>query len=165
MGGGVRVLAIELVQRGFAFVVLEGSERLVLWDGCSVRGDLSLFLRRLRLLLDRYRVDALVIEEPAESRRGSTARERLAWAEQCASDRGIKSYPVKRKRLFAAFPESRNRYEIALAVLRLFPELAPLAPEKRKWWETESWSMGKFIAAARAVAALRSLESPTPQRS
>src|SRR5690606_21024759 len=89
MRGGVRVLSVEVTGKGFSFAVLESTERLIDWGGREVRGDVSVFLEKLGRLIDRYRPDVIVLEEPAGSRKGARARERIVWAEQYAADEGL----------------------------------------------------------------------------
>lgn len=157
----MRVLALELTARGFAFAVLEGSERFVDWGGREVRADtgVSVFLAKIRSLVNRYRPDALIVEEPAGSRRDRRSREWLAWAEQFASEHALGHYAVTNADVQRQFSVAgRSRYAIALGVARLFPELGRHLPERRGWWHTEPLVIGRFIAAARGWAALRDLE-------
>lgn len=162
MRGGVRVLSIELTRRGFAFAVLEGSEDLIEWGGRRVVGDVSLFLGRLQQLVASYRPDALVLEEPAGSRRDERGREWLAWGEQFAADHELDHRVVGRTDLALHFPQTGGRrHPLAVQVGRLFPELAHRLPSPRRPWQSESPTMGVFIAVARGCAALKTLERGT----
>lgn len=121
----IRALAIDPGSKGFAFVVLEGSERLIDWGGVTVAGsDVSRFLERLGRLVDRYRPDILILEEPAGSRRGKRAREWLVWAEDLASERDLEAVAVTRPQVAECMGLS-TRHEQAAALTKLFPELLP----------------------------------------
>jgi hypothetical protein len=45
-----------------------------------------------------------------------------------------------------------NKYEVASALARQFPDLALRLPPKRKCWQSEHYRMGIFDAAAVGVA-------------
>ena len=155
-----RIVAIELMSPGFAFAVLEGPERLIDWGGREVQGDVSVFLDKLGQLLDRYRPDALVLEEPAGSRRGNRGREWLAWAEELASDRRLSIHAVGPEEFRWRVPLIRkNRHAVATAVARQFPQLRPALPSQRKPWEAEPARIAVFVAIARAFAAFARSEA------
>lgn len=157
--GGLRALSIELTARGFGFAILEGSERLVDWGNPRLRGDTSVLLKRIARLVERYRVDVLVLEEPASSRRGRRGREWLVWAEQYAVDHGLKAIPMEADELLQHFaPATTSKHAIAVATAMLFPELTAKLPKAPKPWEGEPLVLGVFIAVARAWAALTDLE-------
>ena len=148
--GVLRVLSIEVTHRGFAFVVLEGSERLIDWGARDIEGDTSDFLSALGGVIDRYRPDVLVLEEPAHSRKRQEARSWLAWSEQLAFDRGLRSVPLP--------PLARSKDEVAEEMARLFPELEPHLPKPRKRWNGEARGIAKFVALERALRAIAYLE-------
>lgn len=150
MGGAVRVLALEIAYRGFSFAVLEGSERLIDWGVKAFVGDTSVFLAKLSQVIDRYRPDVLVLEEPAGSRKGSRAKEHMAWAEQLAVERVLRVVAIPR----CAVTKDDRATETA----RLFPELAPKLPPRRKRWESESRGIAQFVAVDRGLEALKHLE-------
>jgi hypothetical protein len=152
---GVRVLSVEVTSKGFAFAVLEGPERLVDWGGRDVHGDVSVFLKRLGGVVERYRPDTFVLEEPAGSRKGPRARDKLAWAEQYAVDCGLKTRAVGRRELAAYAPGAGcHKHDLAIAVARQFSELASNVPGPRKPWESETRAIAVFVAVARGCTAM-----------
>lgn len=152
----VRALSVEVTAKGFAFGVLEGAERLVEWGGREVQGDVSVFINRLGKVIERYRPDVLVLEDPAGSRKASRSRERLAWAEELAHKRGICCRPIPRE---AFVRVTRNygptKHDLAIGIARLFPELEPHLPRPRKPWESESRAVAVFVAVARGCEAIQ----------
>ena len=150
--GDARVFALEIVSTQFAFVVLEGPERLVEWGGHGITSDESLFLTRLAREVERYRPDVLVIEDAALTRKGQRVRTHLVWAEQWASDHGYGWSSVSRERL-AAYQASygATKQERARALSEIFPELAPLVPRPRKVWEAEPKRLSTFVALLRGL--------------
>jgi hypothetical protein len=161
MAGSLRAIGIDVRGQGFGYAVLEGSERLIDWGGAKVpRLDVSIFLAKLDALMVRFRVDVVVLEEPAGSARLARARSWLAWAEQTAAERGSRAVVVSREAFLEAFSESGStRWEIAVALTRQFPELAPLLPpRKRRWGLRESDQVRTLIAAARTWVGLISIE-------
>jgi len=76
----------------------------------------------------------MVIERQARSRRIPV---------RCISRRDV-------NRAFVGFES--NKYEVASALARQFPDLALRLPPKRKCWQSEDYRMGVFDAAALGVA-------------
>ncbi len=155
-----RIVSIELTAPGFAFAILEGPERLIDWGGREVHGDVSVFLDKFRRLLERYRPDALVLEEPAGSRRGERGREWLAWAEDLASKRGLGLHTIASEEFRWRVPLMRkNRHAVAAAIAGQFPQLRPALPDKRRPWQAEPARIAVFVAIARALAAFARSEA------
>ena len=155
-----RIISIELTAPGFAFAVLEGPERLIDWGGRQVQGDVSVFLDKLRRLLERYRPDAFVLEEPAGSRRSDRGREWLAWAEEFASERGLGLHAIASEEFRWRVPLMRkNRHAVAAAIAEQFPQLRPALPKKHKSWQAEPARIAVFVAIARALAAFARSEA------
>ena len=151
MPGVLRVLSIEVTHRGFAFVVLEGPERLIDWNARDIEGNTSSFLFALDGVIDRYRPDVLVLEEPAGSRKRKEAKRWLAWSEQLADERSLRSL---------ALPAlGRSKDQIAEELASLFPELAPRLPKPRKPWNGEVRGIAKFVALERGLRASTQLEA------
>lgn len=156
----MRTLAIDPTTSGFGFVVLEGSERLVDWGlGRLERPDNLLYQKRIEKLLDRVHPQILVLEDMRDSRRGDRA---ITWGEiaaKSATKRGIKVENVSRAGVSRHFASSgKTRFEVAVAISRFFPELAPSLPKKRRIWESEDRRMAIFTAASFALTFLRTAE-------
>ena len=155
-----RVVSIELTAHGFAFAVLEGPERLIDWGGRQVQRDVSVFLEKLKRVIERYRPDALVLEEPAGSRRGTRGREWLAWAEELGSERRLGLHAVSSEEFRRRVPLLRkSRHAVATAIAGQFPQLRPALPKKRKPWQAEPARIAVFVAIARALAAFARSEA------
>lgn len=153
----VRTLALDPTTPGFAFAALEGSGRLVDWGLVHMAAqDAGAYRSRIEKLLDRVNPQVLVVEDMHGSRRSGRAPRRADIAEKCARARGIEVKRVSRtdvKQMFAA--SGTTKWEIAVAVSRLFPELSPSLPKKRRIWETEDRRMAIFSAASFALTFLR----------
>jgi hypothetical protein len=147
-----RLLALEVTSTQLSYAVLEGQEHLVEWGGHSITGDVSAFLPRLSREVERYRPDALVVEDPALSRKGQRVRDRLAWAEEWANEAGIAccAVPAESFRDYAlSFGATKSG--LAASVARLFPELASQVPKPKEIWQSEPKRLGVFVAVARAL--------------
>ncbi|MEO1631846.1 MAG: hypothetical protein AAFU38_13800, partial [Bacteroidota bacterium] len=146
------VLAFEVTSNVAAFAVVENTEKLVDWGGCSLGKDVSAFLVTVERLVSRYRPDVIVVEEPAGSRKGARARDRLAWIEQWAVDHDRRVRPVEREAyLHFLEREGRTKYEVATRLGRLFPDLGKDLPPPRKTWQREPINLTYFVAVARAL--------------
>ena len=166
---GVRVLAIDPTSQGFGYGVLEAGS-LIDWGVRSVpgnRGEES--LRLISLLIDRYQVDALAVEDHTArgSRRAPRVQALLAALVELGSKHKLRVARVSPGRRLAAFKPvgARTKYAIAQALAARFPELANRLPPIRKPWMSEDYRMGIFDAVALAVAAAewRMIRSDTPR--
>lgn len=154
-----RVLAIHPTQWGFAYAVLEGSDRLIGWGTFKVE-DTERFVDRLDLLRERYKPQILVVEDLRGTQRGERARQRIEDAVHRAGAWGISSARVARERVKVLFPDTRGtKYEIASELAKLFPLLRRRLPNKRKPWLPEDKRMGVFDAVSFALTVLHDLRS------
>lgn len=147
-----RVLALEVVSTVCAFVVLEGTERLVEWGSRGVTDDVSRFLPKLDREVMRYRPDVLVVEDAGHSKKGERVRTHLAWVEQWADDHELLWSAIARTDLKTWSEHLGPTKEArAGALATLFPELKPLVPPPRKVWEAEAKRLSVFVALQRAL--------------
>ena len=152
-GGVIRYLGIEVTSTGFCFAVLEDTERFIGRGGREVHSTTTgIFINKLSRVIDRYRPDVLVLEDPAGSLKGKVVKKWLAWAEEYAHERKLKAVAVS-KEDFRAYTSSygSKKQKMAMRLARLFPELADLVPPPRKTWESEQRRMGIFVALERAL--------------
>jgi hypothetical protein len=156
-----RTLAVDPMCRGFAFVVLEGSERLLDWGTRDFRHHNTTkgFLVRVAKVIHDCDPSLIVVEAVSHSRRGARARERIRQLVAFARKRGIAVHQVARADVQRSFKASgTSKWEIAAAVARLFPDLETWLPHKRKLWTPEDDRMNTFDAASFAIVALRQRE-------
>ncbi len=154
MGRCERVVALDLTSKGFAFGILESEERLVDWGTRECGRRVSLFLPALSAVVERYRPDRLVIEEPAGSLKKRQGRDLLVWAEQWAHDNDLAVATISQDQLDRYFG-SEQRYVVASAVARHFERLTPQLPPARKRWESERVRLSVFVAVGRGLASFR----------
>lgn len=150
-----RILAIDPTSRGFAYAVLEGTERLVDWGLVQIGRGATTAPGRLESLLERYKPDLLVTGEYLlEPRRGRTMRPLLEDAEALAWGRGIPTGRISRTAIALAFEGvGKTKHARAVAIVEHFPELLPRLPAPRKPWMSEDERMNIFDAIALALAA------------
>src|SRR5215510_4391385 len=151
-----RVLAIDPSTRGFGFAILEGPNRLIDWGVKETKTDKR--KRSLKLiadLIEQYQPSVLVVEDYTRkgSRRCRRVRELIKDISKLAVQRKIKVRNFSRLKVKQAFSESgtSNKYEIAIAIAKRFPELAPRLPRFRKPWMSEDYRMSIFDAVAFGV--------------
>ena len=146
-----RVLAIDPSTRGFGFAILEGPNRLIDWGVKETKTDKR--KRSLKLiadLIEQYQPSVLVVEDYTRkgSRRCRRVRKLIKDISRLAVQRKIKVRNFSRLKVKQAFSESgaSNKYEIAIAIARRFPELVPRLPRFRKPWMSEDYRMSIFDA-------------------
>lgn len=157
--GGSRTVGLDPTTSGFCFVVVEGSETLVDWQASELSARTPQEVRRrLGRLVKRYEPDLLVVEDMESSRRGRWARQFVTVVTRFAAEEGIAIRAVSRQEVREHFrPSGATKYEIAVAITRLFPELASRLPRKRKPWMSEDERMSIFDALSFVLIALRRL--------
>ena len=151
-----RVLAIDPSTRGFGFAVIEGRHRLIDWGVKETRTD----KRRRALvlvaeLIELYQPAVLVVEDyrGKGSRRCGRVQRLIDDTAKLALKKKVKVRRFSRADINRAFSEfgARNKYEIAQAIAKRFPELKPRLPPFRKPWMSEDYRMSIFDAVAFAA--------------
>src|SRR5437773_7193997 len=153
----MRVLAIDPSTRGFGFAVLEGPNRLIDWGVKETKTDKKRrTLQLIDALIDRYEPKVIVVEdyEGKGSRRCRRIQGLINDISKLASKRKIRVRSFSRAKVKQAFSElgAPNKQEIAGAIAKRFPELAPRLPRFRKPWMSEDYRMSIFDAVAFAIA-------------
>jgi len=150
-----RVVALDIRSRSFGFVVFEGPNRMLDWGIRSFRSGANAVKtpagEKFRALLDEFTPSAVVIRE--RTTRSARKPKLLTIIERQARSRRIPLRFISRgdvNRAFVGFES--NKYEVASALARQFPDLASRLPPKRKVWQSEDYRMGIFDAAALGVA-------------
>jgi hypothetical protein len=150
-------LALDTTSQGFAFAVLQGSETLLDWACSEVQKTKpEAWRQRVDKLIARYEPELMVLPDAEDSRRGRWVRKFTAAMESLAHKKSIPIRRVSRREVQEMFADSgTTKYEIAVAIARLFPELEPRLPRKRKPWMSEDKRMSIFDAVSFALVALR----------
>ncbi len=156
-GNEIRVLAVALRSRGFGFAVIEGQTHLVDWGTRTARAaKASRTLAGIRALLAHYRPDRLVLEDHRApgSRRHPRIRTLLERVRRLADDEAVRSRAISRAKVQRAFAPigARTRYEIAVAIARLFPEIEDRLPPYREAYMSEDDRLSIFDAVSFALA-------------
>ena len=150
-----RLLAIDPMSKGFGFVAMEGSERLIDWGLVDLHGKREHHGVRLGALLDRLLPQVLVVEALSDSRRGLRAREVVEESKGVAMDRGMTVETVSRHEVVGRFGGlASSKDTLAPRLAEIFPELLPLLPPKRRAWMAEDARMAIFDALAFALTVL-----------
>ena len=154
-----RVLAVDPSTRGFGFAVLEGPNRLIDWGVKETKKNKN--ARTLKLiedLIDQYQPSVIVVEDYTGkgSRRCRRVGGLINDISKLASKRKIRVRSFSRVKVKQAFSElsAKTKYEIAMAIVNRFPELAPRLPRFRKPWMSEDYRMSIFDAMALAMVVM-----------
>jgi Holliday junction resolvasome RuvABC endonuclease subunit len=147
------ILAIYPSSRGFAFVVFEGPESPFDWGTKEFRGTdkNARSLNAIRELIERYRPDALVIEDFTEdsARRSSRIRRLYRSIVQLAQTECIDLFRYSKTQVRHCFGAAGvTKYDIATAIARHIPAFGHRLPRFRKIWMSEDGRQNLFDAAA-----------------
>ena len=148
------VLSIYPFSRGFAFVLFEGPDSPFDWGVKEIkqRHKDDKTLAEIKRIVDRYRPEALVIEDTSgkDPRRGSRIRKLYRMLVHFAQAEYIDLHRCSKaevKTCFAAVGAS-TKYEIARAIAIQIPAFAHRMPRLRKVWMSEDPRQSLFDAAA-----------------
>lgn len=152
-----RIFAVDPTTKGFGYAVFETPFHLVDWGLAHVSGEKeSGAIARFEELLDQYRPDIVILEDPRAP--GSLRRPRvqklLERLRETARERGIAVHLIPRLAVIECFssPEKRaTKFSITEHLAETFPELAPKMPKRRKVWQSEDERIATFDALALAV--------------
>jgi len=163
----VRTLAIEVRISYLGFVVLEGSNRLLDWGTRRCHSDTSpakSAMGHIDPLLAFYSPSVVVLKNMNRSRRADRRRIILAVKHKLA-ERYIEVHMVKRSDVRQTFCSSgnRNKYEIAVAIAKRFPQLQWKLPPKKRPWQPERLRTAIFDAVALGMACWEQCEPATAQ--
>ena len=126
----LRILAIDPSTRGFGFAVLEGLDRLVDWGTKSAWGNKNRqCLKKAEELIDYYQPDVLVLENctAKPSRRCLRVRRLIEVIVELDAQWKVRVRRFSCRQVQAAFSAfgAVTKHEIATAIAKRFPELAP----------------------------------------
>jgi Holliday junction resolvasome RuvABC endonuclease subunit len=158
-----RILAIALRSQRLGFVVTERSIELIHWGMIYYEGNeeasIAAAVKRVQVLFTRFTPSRVAIEKSHADKVPSP--ENLQSFYRCirmeASRRSIPVSIFTRIKVRKAFADFgvMSKDEIAALLARMFPELQPKLPPRRKLWQREHCSMPLFDAVALAVACWR----------
>lgn len=164
------VLAIYPCSRGFGFVLFEGPESPFDW-GVKIlkephRNEKT--LDEIKLLIDRYRPEALVIEDLDErgARRSARIRKLNRMITHLARIEFVELYrfPQSAVHTYFASVGATTKYEIAKAISTQIPAFAHRMPRFRKAWMSQDSRQALFDAAALGLVFYASRGAVAPQQ-
>ena len=148
-----RTIGVFPTTHGFGYVIFEGPLRLIDWGIKHVPSRQQPDnLEQFDALLTWFEPDLVVLENPVGdgSHKGKriTSLLRAMARHTSSSDISLKCY--SRAEILRAFThiDATNKHDIAVEIARLYEELTPLLPKKRKLWTPEDRRMGIFDATA-----------------
>ncbi len=154
------VLALAPVSRGLGVFVIDTTGRSIDWRVREIRG----FHKNARAqafadeLIDEFRPVALVIEDhrATGARRSHRISVLLDLIAELGAERGLQvsRHGLKDVRVHLDLAPRANKDDIAAAVAKRLPVLAPRLPKRKRIWETEAHVMAIFTAAGLALTHL-----------
>jgi hypothetical protein len=147
-------IAIDPTRTGFAFAVLEAPARLVDRGQRAARPKTGALVRKVEALLSKHYPVVLVLEDTAApgARRRKRARGEIRELERFALKLGVPVERVSRLTVLDTFAPGKGKYEVAVRLAEIFPDLGDRLPWKRKVWMPEDPRMNIFDAVGLAAA-------------
>jgi hypothetical protein len=150
-----RYLGICVRPDGFGFVVIEDTIAL----DCGVRmcegtQSLDCLSQQFERILRMYGPTAVVILATESSSALEKRGEVMKYIKRAADRKSVEVIRINEASLREHFRQfnAENKYEVALVVTRILPELAWRLPPKRKPWQSEQRRTSIFDAAAAVIA-------------
>jgi len=162
------VLAVYPFSRGFAFVLFEGPESPFDWGVREIKEKHKNVktLDAIKVLIDRYRPEVLVIEDIGErgSRQTGRVRKLYRMLTHLAATEYVELYrfPKSAVRMYFASVGATTKYEIAKAIARQIPAFGHRLPRYRKIWMSVDPRQCLFDAAALGLVFYGSRGVPSP---
>jgi hypothetical protein len=158
------IVGVDPGSRGLAFVFFERG-RLLDWGTRRRDGD---ELALLDQLLDRCNAEVLVLEDPdaARSERRPRVRRLLRLMARHAAERGVIVQTVCRydvRQAWAACGRTR-KHAVAAEIGTMFPEIEPLVPRIRKFYNGEQARADIFDAVSLILHAFPAQVPTAPER-
>ena len=149
-------LAIVPSARGFGYIVFENPDLPMDWGVKEVRKNKTRdCLLKAAVLMHMLQPSVLVLEDVhhASSRRGKRVKVLIEKMAELAQNKGVGVVRYSRRDMLTVFDRmgAHSKDDIAAAVVKLVPELAPRLPPRRRIWNSEHYSMAIFEAAALAL--------------
>lgn len=150
------VLAVYPFSRGFAFVFFEGPESPFEWGVRELKGNRKngRTLDEIKKLIDRYRPEALILEETdGGSRRTARIRTLYKMLTHLAAVEYVDVYRYTRREVNECFAGAgaHTKFDIAQAIAMRIPAFGHRMPPYRKPWLGEDPRQSLFDAAALGV--------------
>jgi hypothetical protein len=159
-------LSVCATARGLAFVLFEGGAYPVDWGRVEFRGVSKNHrcIERFIGLLDRYRPDMVILQEPSDlaHRRSYRAAQLTRAFSAHAEGYGIPFVTRSRKHVLDAFSHLNpcTKQAIAQAIVEIIPAFGQHLPRHRAPWMSEDYRMGLFDSAALALSLFHGSKPP-----
>lgn len=154
--GGSLVLGVHPTSRGFGWAAFTTPLNLYHHGLHPAQGDKNTScLEKLAALIEELQPETLVLEafDAESSLRSARIRTLCLAMVSLAAEQGLEVTVYKREEVRASFASAgaKSRDDVAAAVARAVPALAPRLPAKRKLWIGEDKRLSIFAAAALAL--------------
>ena len=145
------LLAIDPTVRGFGYVVFESEGRPIDWGKMTIRLNKNWRCRKhIQRIIKLHSPDAVILETIEPSLRRSRVRSLIRGITADMNKQTIPVYSYTREQILNVFASfgARSKHSIARRIAEWFPELKPMLPKRRKFYEPEDERYGIFDAAA-----------------
>jgi len=151
-----RILGLEASTKGFAFAVLEGTERLVDWGLVHTNRDNHAL--RLCGLLDLYQVEFVASKKRATGDKSPLPKISECQLQTIAANRSLRQVRISIADIESFIPAGKTRQGIAQAISRCYPELG--SPPDQHCWQRDDPRLAVFIAVALGLGAHHLMKVP-----
>jgi RNase H-fold protein (predicted Holliday junction resolvase) len=152
-----RILALDVRARRIGYAAFEVPARLIDFGVTRFRST-SMAMLRLGRLIQTVRPATLIVRKiPLNSTRnvpGTRAILRLTWLVARRFSMHVSVIRKKQVGQYFSTRGAKTKYQVALSLVGMFPELEWKLPPPRKFWKGEHRNMSIFDAAALGITYL-----------
>jgi len=134
--------------------MFDAPDFVVDWGVARIEGKrVDAYLVRLEAMIDRYAPDIIALPDPADYRKSALRRQLAAALVRRTSLRRLLIRLVSKDEIRRTFPaQSRTKYDRAVFLTSVLPDLREILPPPRKLWTSEDARMYVFDALCFTLA-------------
>lgn len=149
------ILSIYPNSRGFGFACLELGSRVIDTGLIEISPvDNEKCLARIKHFMDYFKPALVTLRDTNKlGKKGKRITKLTNAITELAIERDLPTYYYSREQVKFCFEQfgANDKYEMSQKIIEWIEEMKPLAPKKKKFYETEDYHMGVFDALSLAI--------------
>ncbi len=151
------ILAIVPTAKGFAYAIVSKQKEVVTIGRANLsRFGIEYMMKRIRHVIHCYSARVIVIPRYESNKHSARGELLMNATESYAIENAIESRRYDYDQVKTAFGiyKAETRFEMAVALTKVYPELKPKLPKPRKSYMNEPYTAPMFSALALALTHL-----------
>jgi hypothetical protein len=148
------ILALYPNSVGVGHACLQVPERLIDFGVATVRPmSNGKLLKRVERFMDYYKPKIVLLREAGSSKNSGRSDKLIEAISTLSGEKGLQVYRYTKQQIKDVFEifGATTKFEMVEKICKMLPDLKSRAPEARKWYEKEHYSMGMFNAVSLVI--------------